>query len=148
MSVDSLRLLPNAQRAALLDGLAGADVVAFHIQADAGIRDGTVTGVQTCALPISARRVAPQTWPSLWPHGAPRLETPPCSERPVPYRLWLGLARELRSEERRVGKGRRCRWTRCDCCRTRSAPRCSTGSPAPTWSLSIFKPTPAYEMEL
>src|SRR6266568_5635124 len=30
------------------------DCVSFFFQAEDGIRDGTVTGVQTCALPISA----------------------------------------------------------------------------------------------
>src|SRR6266481_8384700 len=29
----------------------------FFFQAEDGIRDGTVTGVQTCALPISTRRI-------------------------------------------------------------------------------------------
>src|SRR6267143_6792398 len=33
--------------------------VFFFFQAEDGIRDGTVTGVQTCALPISGR----QRWP-------------------------------------------------------------------------------------
>src|SRR6516164_11409132 len=33
----------------------GVLVVVFFFQAEDGIRDGTVTGVQTCALPISAR---------------------------------------------------------------------------------------------
>src|SRR6267143_3262009 len=31
----------------------------FFFQAEDGIRDGTVTGVQTCALPISARDLSP-----------------------------------------------------------------------------------------
>src|SRR6267143_4598789 len=31
--------------------------VFFFFQAEDGIRDGTVTGVQTCALPISERRL-------------------------------------------------------------------------------------------
>src|SRR5208282_395323 len=31
--------------------------VCFFFQAEDGIRDATVTGVQTCALPISAQRV-------------------------------------------------------------------------------------------
>src|SRR6266481_8212863 len=31
----------------------------FFFQAEDGIRDGTVTGVQTCALPISTGRSAP-----------------------------------------------------------------------------------------
>src|SRR5256886_7757957 len=38
--------------------------VFFFFQAEDGIRDLTVTGVQTCALPISASRILPgaQTW--------------------------------------------------------------------------------------
>src|SRR6266487_4176622 len=34
--------------------------IIFFFQAEDGIRDGRVTGVQTCALPISARRGAHQ----------------------------------------------------------------------------------------
>src|SRR5689334_4375496 len=40
------------------------DLVGFFFQAEDGIRDGTVTGVQTCALPISvtsAARVRPSS---------------------------------------------------------------------------------------
>src|SRR6266568_7944487 len=33
--------------------------VFFFFQAEDGIRDGTVTGVQTCALPIYGRDIAP-----------------------------------------------------------------------------------------
>src|SRR5690625_1616137 len=33
-------------------------VLRFFFQAEDGIRDGHVTGVQTCALPISAQRIA------------------------------------------------------------------------------------------
>src|SRR5438094_3243027 len=36
----------------------------FFFQAEDGIRDRTVTGVQTCALPISHRRGAPLQVPS------------------------------------------------------------------------------------
>src|SRR5438309_8683257 len=32
--------------------MSDVSVVYFFLQAEAGIRDGTVTGVQTCALPI------------------------------------------------------------------------------------------------
>src|SRR5207245_6419596 len=32
-------------------------ILFFFFQAEDGIRDATVTGVQTCALPISARRL-------------------------------------------------------------------------------------------
>src|SRR6516164_4427423 len=39
-------------------------MLCFFFQAEDGIRDGTVTGVQTCALPISSLRTAPQ--PGFW----------------------------------------------------------------------------------
>src|SRR5437870_12588562 len=60
----------------------------FFFQAEDGIRVGHVTGVQTCALPISP--------------------TPPCCSR------WAGTSRGSgrcgpRSEERRVGKEGRSR---------------------------------------
>src|SRR5438309_7222770 len=38
----------------------GVSHTVFFFQAEAGIRDGTVTGVQTCALPISLRRRTPR----------------------------------------------------------------------------------------
>src|SRR6266568_4101922 len=44
----------------------------FFFQAEDGIRDGTVTGVQTCALPIS-RGVAVVTTPPGERHGLPAL---------------------------------------------------------------------------
>src|SRR6266581_5172068 len=45
----------------------------FFFQAEDGIRDGRVTGVQTCALPISAERVAVVV---AGPDGAWAVETP------------------------------------------------------------------------
>src|SRR5438270_4147054 len=65
----------------------------FFFQAEDGIRDLTVTGVQTCALPISGR-----TWHS---------------ERTTGIYMTLLLRPKLvpvRSEERRVGKECRPRW--------------------------------------
>src|SRR5688500_19160772 len=53
----------------------------FFFQAEDGIRDYKVTGVQTCALPISGRGNRPRApWPGLralppgggWPHPPPR----------------------------------------------------------------------------
>ena len=35
------------------DGIEGAEGLCFFFQAEDGIRDDLVTGVQTCALPIS-----------------------------------------------------------------------------------------------
>src|SRR5689334_20718411 len=83
-------------------------VCVFFFQAEDGIRDGTVTGVQTCALPIlragaddvalAAGRVAIADRTACWMvlHGAVALLTP------------------ARSEERRVGKECRSRWARDD----------------------------------
>src|SRR5438270_3540232 len=68
----------------------------FFFQAEDGIRDLTVTGVQTCALPIWARIFAYQsTGP---PVGRVNPAKPMTWERP-------------RSEERRVGKECRSRWS-------------------------------------
>src|SRR5438309_3157905 len=43
----------HAQRAPWRAGFGSADARGFFFQAEDGIRDGTVTEVQTCALPIS-----------------------------------------------------------------------------------------------
>src|SRR5689334_24190787 len=81
----------------------------FFFQAEDGIRDGTVTGVQTCALPISDAGV-----PDRQHAGRP---VDPGERRPGglaaggaerAYRPGRGLHR---SEERRVGKEYRSRWT-------------------------------------
>src|SRR6266481_9970520 len=40
--------------------------VFFFFQAEDGIRDGTVTGVQTCALPISGWGGWARTWWNAW----------------------------------------------------------------------------------
>src|SRR2546430_10091540 len=87
--------------------------VIFFFQAEAGIRDLTVTGVQTCALPIfpftgpAAHEIpfAPtgSGWRRRWieRHGAMRLVSRGDS------RIGYGE----RSEERRVGKECRSRWS-------------------------------------
>src|SRR6266705_3341331 len=67
----------------------------FFFQAADGIRARTVTGVQTCALPISIESPDNSV---TWPLGN--------SARPV-----SSAAIETRSEERRVGKECRSRWT-------------------------------------
>src|SRR2546422_6394969 len=78
-----------------------SDVIAvlafFFFQAEDGIRDVAVTGVQTCALPISAdhrSHLAHQGGP-----GADRRRAQ--QDRPA----------GRRSEERRVGKECRSRWS-------------------------------------
>src|SRR5437764_15319653 len=70
-------------------------VIVFFFQAEDGIRDTSVTGVQTCALPIFGRR------------GAHRRVTGQAGESP--RGVAGGHAR--RSEERRVGKECRARWS-------------------------------------
>src|SRR3712207_8974259 len=108
----------------------------FFFQAEDGIRDIGVTGVQTCALPISPVHaghldllpVARQ----LWKHrtGSARLATIegavcavvrdddlPGAFIPERYFGYLrsrepgGLRQVVRSEERRVGKECRSRWS-------------------------------------
>src|SRR5690606_39615644 len=85
----------------------------FFFQAEDGIRDFHVTGVQTCALPISVRfaRRHATAWPA-W--RAPPARTGALSRnrgnrRPIPFRRWWRAGRE-RSEERRVGRERSTRW--------------------------------------
>src|SRR5437016_10915774 len=79
----------------------------FFFQAEDGIRDWSVTGVQTCALPILNNT-----------HKLPMMcSQPPCRNMLVmrvstawgcPVRTRAGT---VRSEERRVGKECRSRWS-------------------------------------
>src|SRR5439155_8087145 len=86
------------------DGLAGPcagrdSSECFFFQAEDGIRDGHVTGVQTCALPISAGAWAPRLCREIGlelPARVKGIDTVVVT-RPAE------LARP-RSEERRVGK--------------------------------------------
>src|SRR5207245_5236602 len=79
----------------------------FFFQAEDGIRDATVTGVQTCALPI-----CPGSAVSAPPSLAGRIS--PCAPA-APTLRFRPLCRRARprSEERRVGKGGRSRGRRC-----------------------------------
>src|SRR5689334_24740199 len=91
----------------------------FFFQAEDGIRDGTVTGVQTCALPIS--KCLRDHW-DLHTQLARqrRLSHSPLAGR-IP-RLKAGSQSTVhcdaemacRSEERRVGKECRSRWSSYD----------------------------------
>src|SRR5947208_12203153 len=75
----------------------------FFFQAEDGIRDDLVTGVQTCALPISCTQGSvPESPEHLWPHVFQQLER---------NKFRLDLAQVPRSEERRVGKECRSRWS-------------------------------------
>src|SRR5438270_7051106 len=64
-------------------------VTRFFFQAEDGIRDLTVTGVQTCALPISAlsRNRADGPWPIT-----------PCCSRPIG-----AISRKCRACDSRIG---------------------------------------------
>src|SRR2546421_768191 len=96
-----------------------ASLVFFFFQAEDGIRDLIVTGVQTCALPISlavfhdhgykapvatlAKMVFEKEGTSMddaaygnWMGGTP---------------VWIRVKVKVRSEERRVGKECRSRWS-------------------------------------
>src|SRR5207302_8333172 len=77
--------------------------VVFFFQAEDGIRDFHVTGVQTCALPIW--RNASMSFGCCSPHSQvciPPIEVPSTSRR---------CSTPSRSEERRVGKECRSRWS-------------------------------------
>src|SRR5438105_10081618 len=86
----------------------------FFFQAEDGIRDPLVTGVQTCALPICAsshRPHAPATRrPSSGSCPAGTSIVKPSSVRRPPKCRAATCSK--RSEERRVGKECRSRWTR------------------------------------
>src|SRR5690348_17717799 len=93
----------------------------FFFQAEDGIRDGRVTGVQTCALPIYApgtqitsTRLLEGAQECLRARGVPEARVdviwvPGAFELPVAAEA----AAASRSEERRVGKGGRARWGAC-----------------------------------
>src|SRR5947208_12656634 len=101
-------------------------IIFFFFQAEDGIRDDLVTGVQTCALPICPRYRADAIAPILNKVGAyladPKLRRifttndQPLRLRAVMDRgqiLLINLAKGKigeRSEERRVGKECRSRW--------------------------------------
>src|SRR5690349_24871933 len=88
----------------------------FFFQAEDGIRDLYVTGVQTCALPISASAPRNRMRSASAAHmahvgrttfgGRPRRPT----SGPASLRAAI---RGPRSEERRVGKECRSRWSPC-----------------------------------
>src|SRR5690606_40847519 len=82
------------------------DLYFFFFQAEDGIRDFHVTGVQTCALPIStpARRRSGGARPPLFPQRRPK--RPRRAGRPwrSPPAWCSPGALPARSEERRVGK--------------------------------------------
>src|SRR2546430_2783675 len=90
------------------------DRLLFFFQAEDGIRDLTVTGVQTCALPISVSRLPGCAGPG----PGPGIAGPLC-HRALRRRGTRGASPGVlaaigglgRSEERRVGKECRSRWS-------------------------------------
>src|SRR5439155_7254703 len=96
-------------------------------QAEDGIRDGHVTGVQTCALPICTAYLAMKLFKSAEMAIAQGIKavvdafdpddrfapfTPERAQHDPMYRKTLEamLPEDFRSEERRVGKECRARW--------------------------------------
>src|SRR5437667_5900154 len=93
----------------------------FFFQAEDGIRDRDVTGVQTCALPISfwsAVRTAAicdiifacETSSSIWVFARASAAARTAASSKVPL-IGSGSLSCTRSEERRVGKECRSRWS-------------------------------------
>src|SRR5205823_9555208 len=94
----------------------------FFFQAEDGIRDKLVTGVQTCALPISwLRHLATRTTchrsasvkrsKNVRRRATANFSASESSEPPSRASRSV-IAEAKRSEERRVGKECRCRWAR------------------------------------
>src|SRR5205823_6775203 len=90
----------------------------FFFQAEDGIRDKLVTGVQTCALPISGRfarePVEKSSSTTTSPPAASKRATilePTKPAPPVTRTLRPRSSAVRRSEERRVGKECRYRWS-------------------------------------
>src|SRR5205823_10430811 len=89
----------------------------FFFQAEDGIRDKLVTGVQTCALPISKRKLykylhADSTGPCRGVDGATGVRRRDEADISAARRPSGEVAqREWRSEERRAGKECRSRWS-------------------------------------
>src|SRR5206468_8910131 len=97
----------------------------FFFQAEDGIRDLIVTGVQTCALPI-LREVREHRHVDVWGCGRDKFASP--SPRPSPpgerelfaapsryerhWRTSILRRTSIRSEERRVGKECRSQWAK------------------------------------
>src|SRR5438874_12439790 len=84
--------------------------VFFFFQAEDGIRDLYVTGVQTCALPIWTARSNTQRlhWRSRWVFvNEPSFSTWVAAGK---RKTSVPISPVLRSEERRVGKECRSRW--------------------------------------
>src|SRR5262249_58037753 len=93
----------------------------FFFQAEDGIRDWSVTGVQTCALPICHGALAAnRSTGASFDTSRPRIGSPRPSLTSASFfascqhavAVTIARARVDRSEERRVGKEWRSRWAR------------------------------------
>src|SRR3712207_9562026 len=85
----------------------------FFFQAEDGIRDIGVTGVQTCALPIFSSPYVIHPIGRATPSQQAVADSPVVRRR-APERHTWGQGRDMeraRSEERRVGKECRSRWS-------------------------------------
>src|SRR2546427_1998924 len=80
----------------------------FFFQAEDGIRDLTVTGVQTCALPISG--MLPKSYVLVAVREHPSQQPTAVSMSNTGGKITGGIG-TARSEERRVGKECRSRWS-------------------------------------
>src|SRR5687768_18139653 len=85
----------------------------FFFQAEDGIRDVAVTGVQTCALPISRGMQQKVQFIGTLLHEPDLviLDEPFSGLDPINSQALKDTIIELRSEERRVGKECRSRWS-------------------------------------
>src|SRR3989454_3658309 len=81
----------------------------FFFQAEDGIRDYKVTGVQTCALPIFLPSMRERRTGCIVNVSALNAEVSPGMTHEAPAYFVAKTA--LRSEERRVGKECRSRWS-------------------------------------
>src|SRR5437870_6040406 len=94
----------------------------FFFQAEDGIRDGHVTGVQTCALPISQQSNLPMPKVAIIPTQTPNAMATGRNPQHAVIAVTQGILNlltedelrgVLRSEERRVGKECRAEVARC-----------------------------------
>src|SRR5699024_11250365 len=86
----------------------GSTARSVFFQAEDGIRDRNVTGVQTCALPIYLAPTGPRLAPSSIVREVPDTTTGVSSRKRPSEARWLAQPLNgsawMRSEERRVGE--------------------------------------------
>src|SRR5437667_9313895 len=120
--IDSIKLAECKQQPCRQDADATFVILSFFFQAEDGIRDRDVTGVQTCALPIlppfrlticglqhSSCNIPLSCLPAT-PILTRFLSSPAC-RRSIPLAKTPVRLACFRSEERRVGKECRSRWS-------------------------------------